>query len=274
MSLAGCASLSQAERDRTALAPGDHYVAMGSSFAAGPGVTTTADQSASRCARSKDNYARQIARSLSLVLVDVSCSGATTAHVLGAWDELSPQIDALTPDTRLVTVTIGGNDVSFVRNMIAYVCQPRAAMAGGAPDPRCPTVHVPTETEWAAMEAGLNAITADVRRRSPDARLVFVQYVSLLPDEGSCPAVPISAEGQAVVRAIATRLARTTAHVAARWGATVIDPADDEAAHDPCSGDPWATGFPLADGPAFIPFHPNLAGMTAIARRAEQLLRP
>ncbi|GGC13951.1 hypothetical protein GCM10011494_35940 [Novosphingobium endophyticum] len=36
--------------------------------------------------------------------------GATTAHILGPWNELPAQIDALTDDTALVTVTIGVAD--------------------------------------------------------------------------------------------------------------------------------------------------------------------
>lgn len=51
---------------------------------------------------------------MGLNLVDVSCGGATTAHILGAWSELAPQIDAVTSDTKLVTVTIGGNDLNYV----------------------------------------------------------------------------------------------------------------------------------------------------------------
>ena len=181
-SLAGCASMSRETIElHPPLEAGDKYVAMGSSFAAGPGVTFSADQPANRCTRSNDNYARQLARALSLKLVDVSCSGATTAHILDAWNELPPQVDALGLDTRLVTVTIGGNDVSLVRNLIAFGCQSVSTTAGAPRDPRCPTVNIPTEKDWQSMEAGLDAIASTVKLRSPKARLAFVQYVPLLP---------------------------------------------------------------------------------------------
>jgi phospholipase/carboxylesterase len=39
-----------------------------------------------------------------LDLTDASCSGATTQHLLAPWNELPAQLDALRPDTRLVTV--------------------------------------------------------------------------------------------------------------------------------------------------------------------------
>ena len=39
------------------------------------------------------------------------------AHVLAPWNELPAQIDAVTPDTRLVTITIGGNDLNYIGNL-------------------------------------------------------------------------------------------------------------------------------------------------------------
>lgn len=86
----GCATLAAGctttvARPDASISPRVHYVAMGSSFAASPGVTTSADQPPTRCARSVDNYAHLLARKLELQLTDVSCSGATTAQLLNAW---------------------------------------------------------------------------------------------------------------------------------------------------------------------------------------------
>ena len=47
-----------------------------------------------------------------------------------------PQIEALTLDTRLVTVTVGGNDFSYLRNLIIYSCQ--AALADSTYQPLPP----------------------------------------------------------------------------------------------------------------------------------------
>ena len=35
-----------------------------------------------------------------------------------------PQIDALTPQTRLITIKIGGNDVAYLSNLVALSCGP------------------------------------------------------------------------------------------------------------------------------------------------------
>lgn len=92
-----------------ALPDGARYVAMGSSFAAGPGVGPNTPDSPQRCGRGTLNYPNLLAERLKLKLVDATCSGAKTVHV---WpmERSAPQIDSVDGDTRLVTITIGGND--------------------------------------------------------------------------------------------------------------------------------------------------------------------
>ncbi|MGX1668112.1 SGNH/GDSL hydrolase family protein [Streptomyces sp. NPDC055400] len=99
------------------------YVALGSSFAAGPGVGQRAANSPALCARSDANYAQPVAHSREMSLTDVTCSGATTHDVLDGGQFFQPaQVDAVRSTTRLVTVTIGGNDVSYLGNLVAWSC--------------------------------------------------------------------------------------------------------------------------------------------------------
>jgi lysophospholipase L1-like esterase len=243
--------------------PGDAYVAMGSSFAAGPGVTRLDEGAPARCGRSADNYAHQLARKRKLRLVDVSCSGATTAHILGPWGELAPQLDALTPQTRLVTVTIGGNDVNYIGGLYA------ASRPGG----QAPAA--PTEQAWAKVEASLEQIAHEVRRRAPDARLVFVEYVTVLPERGLCAQTPLSEGAAAVARETARRLAQVTAAVASGAGAEDLRVSELSRGHDACASEPWVTGFIRPPGAEhFAAYHPNLAGMTAVAEALDRELRP
>ncbi len=268
LAMIGLASAVAAQADGAA---GPRYVSMGSSFAAGPGVTVSADTPANRCSRSADNYAHQLARKRRYLLVDVACSGATTAHVLGPWDELAPQIEALTPDTALVTLTIGGNDVSFVRDLIALACGTGPAPVG-APGGKCPTVAQPTEADWSALATALDRIGRQVRQRAPHARLVFVQYLQMTPARNGCPAVPIDRKGLAMLRMIQDRLTTETKRAARKWRASLVDAHEAGTSHDPCSKKPWVTGFPTPNGPSFVPFHPNRDGMTAIANRLHRIL--
>ena len=85
-----------------------------------------------RCgqARSAANYPHLVAQRLGLDLVDVTYSGATTAHVL-----TDRQHDAAAAGRRtrrlgraLVTVTIGGNDVGYIP-LLTAAALPRAARA-------------------------------------------------------------------------------------------------------------------------------------------------
>lgn len=258
---------------------GGRYVAMGSSFAAGPGVTQLADDRDPRCTRSNDNYPRQVARRLKLELVDVSCGGATTQHVLKGWGELPPQIDALTVDTQLVTVTIGGNDIGYIGQLFAGSCGTEAApsdaskaacagfraRAGSGQTASQPFVS--GEAKWSAAEAGLRAIAGEVSRRSPRARLVFVEYLTVVPSTKACDTTPLSEKAAQQGRDTAARLARLTQNVALQSGAESLPVASLSQAHDACAKTPWVTGFVPAvpaSGKPFVPYHPNLDGMTAV----------
>ena len=71
---------------------GLNYVAIGSSFAAGPGITPVQSSTgAAACARSGNNYASVVGRDLGANLTDVTCSGATTANVLTTSQNGSPR---------------------------------------------------------------------------------------------------------------------------------------------------------------------------------------
>jgi lysophospholipase L1-like esterase len=62
---------------------------------------------------------------------DMTSSGATIRQVLnGGQMYLRPQIDALGPDTRLVTLTAGGNDVSYVGDLVFLAHRNRKNIVG------------------------------------------------------------------------------------------------------------------------------------------------
>ena len=259
--LAGCAAQTPPAMS-TSLPEGARYVAMGSSFASGPGLGQEKPGTPPRCTRSALNYATLLAARLHLQLDDQTCGGATTGHVLGPWNELPPQIAAVTPDTALVTVTIGGNDLSYIINLMASSCRKGEMMNIPGRQIPCFAPRYPVEADYARVEASLTQIARSVRERAPGAKLVFVQYVTLVPEQ-PCAVVPITPEGIPPVRAIGERLAAITAKVAVENGAMVL-PADSlSRTHTPCDAQPWSNGFgPTMQG---VMWHPNAAGMAAIA---------
>lgn len=271
--LAGCASTPPTTPP---LESGAKYIAMGSSFAAGPGIPTYYEDPPTPCARSTGNYAHLLAGRLNLALTDVSCSGATTAHLTGRralpqGNSLPPQLDALTPDTRLVTVTIGGNDILYISRLSAAGCNMLAAQNWDKE--KCPPVPMPTEADYATLAASMDAIAKEIRRRSPEARLVFVDYLTILPATGDCEAARLFDFDAKDSREVALRLAAITANVAADNAADIVKASALSVDHNACSADPWMHGYPVWDKSG-APLHPNAKGMVAVADALEKLLAP
>lgn len=246
---------------------GARYVAMGSSFAAGPMLPPPKAGAPARCGQSMNNYPTLLAERLGLELIDRTCSGATTAHVLGPWGDIPPQIAAVDEATRLVTVTIGGNDLQYIGNLFSATCLLRAreAPAAGKNPKPCNAVHKPAEADYVRVEARMNEIARRIRAAAPRARLVFVQYLTPLPAK-LCPATPVSEEDAALVRRIGARLAEITNRVAQQNKALVVEMNRASATHTPCDSEPWMIGSPEGyDGKQGLQWHLNLAGMKATA---------
>lgn len=265
LALAGCATTAQPPHT---VMPGAKYVSMGSSYAAGARIGPLVAGTPQRCSRTENNYAHLLAVRMRLNLVDVSCGGATTAHILGPWSELPPQIDAVTPDTKLVTVTIGGNDVKYTRNLWSAMCGkvPGMVPADGRP---CPSTSWPSAEDYSALGQKLREIAQEVRRRAPQAKLVFVDYVRILPDAGGCAALPLDDTQMAAARETISRMSETTARSAAAEGAMFLPAGELSRGHDACSTEPWSVGYP--GKPAA--WHPTAAGHLGIAAAlAERLM--
>lgn len=240
---------------------GERYVSMGSSYAAGLGVAPYQDGAPARCTRSTRNYAQQLAAKRGLTLVDVGCSGAKTSAILQPWGELPAQIDAVTADTALVTVTIGGNDIGLVGGLYGASCRK-------LDEANCAPATTPSEADYAALRASMTGIVAAIRQRAPKARIVLVEYPTILP-QGACAATPLSDADADAARAEAARLSAITREAAASGGATVITTDDFSRGHDACAAQPWMNGYPA---PGAAPYHPNLAAMTAIAEALDAAL--
>jgi lysophospholipase L1-like esterase len=238
------------------------YVALGSSMAAGPGIRPTAPGAPFGSGRSARNYAHLVAEQLGLDLVDVTFSGATTANVLTERQRgAPPQIEALDGSEEVVSITIGGNDVGYVP-LLMGASLPSLAR-------RLPAIRelLDRDARNKALDGigdALRAVGTAVRQRAPQARVMFVDYLTLLPAAG-VPAAPLSAEHTELGRLVAARLEEATAEAAQGTGCGVVRAGQASREHHAWSPDPWtvAAGWPLPWRPA--PFHPNAAGMRAVA---------
>jgi lysophospholipase L1-like esterase len=256
------------------LPEGSEYVALGSSYGAGPGLGDRVPGSPRGAARSTHNYAHQLSDRLRLKLTDVTNSGATVAQILGreAGASPTPQLDAVTADTRLVTLTAGGNDVGYIGYLV-QASLPALVRAITGTNRRLAASADPAEANrrGAALADDLIALFAAIRERAPKAIIAVTDYLALLPAGSSVSAHPLTREQADRGRQYFALVNLTLRQAAARAGVLFADIAAPSAPHHAWSSDPWTERFVLFGGKAAA-YHPTRAGMTAVADAIEAAL--
>jgi lysophospholipase L1-like esterase len=181
--------------------------------------------------------------------------------VLGRGKQPS-QIDGVTSDTRLVTLTGGGNDVGYVPLLFA-ASVPLWVPGFGAQRTLLTDPH-PLDDRLDAVRATLGEIATEAHRRAPDATVVFVNYLTVLPPDSSMFREGRNRELAELARSVAARLAKATRTAAADNNCILVDAAALSLDHHAWSTDPWTTRLAFGTRrPA--PLHPNAAGMRAVA---------
>jgi lysophospholipase L1-like esterase len=242
---------------RPPIASGAKYVALGSSFAAGPGIANQLES----CGRSDHNYPRLVATALSLSLTDVSCSGATTANILDtSQGDAAPQIDAVSRDTALVTVTIGGNDISFTAS--TFAC------AGTKADEHCSASldHANINAAVAQLPARLGAVLDAIKAKAPQAIIVLVTYPRIFTlDAASCSDLELSPEDTAYLASRGQKLEDAFTSIVASRQILIADAYVRGEGHGPCAAsERWVNGAKVAE--TGVPFHPTVDGHVEMAR--------
>jgi lysophospholipase L1-like esterase len=269
-------------------APGAQYVALGSSYAAGAGVgpADPGDVGGS-CGRTTSAYPTLVADALGLELTNATCGGATVDNIAAtpqsvlapAPHKVGLQVDAVTAETELVTITIGGNDLNYVGNLLAESCLGDLAANRSSPLANIlkqygvctPTPDATVLTALAGLDSKLTAMVEAVQAKAPDARIVLVDYPTLLPQNGRpCAVAPIPQDRQKFLLQVARELSLATKHVAQRTGTEFVAASKESRHHDVCSADPWMTGYDFTPGLAAM--HPNEAGHAAVAAAVVQQL--
>lgn len=247
------------------------YVAMGSSFASGP---SSNKRGVNNCGRSDDNYPSRVAETMHYRLMDVTCAGSTTSEILAPSKRYHKpaQINAVTADTSLVTITSGGNDVGYIGRLGVQSCV-NLAMSGLTPV-HCNASRIPapapTPADFVKVEQNLIAIAREVHKRAPKARIVFVDYLPVVSAADIvCPGLPLAPWEVLEASVVADTLAGATARAARATGSTLVQASQAGKAHTVCSPEPWLQGFPGRP-----PYHPTAAGKAGVAKLVEDVLRP
>lgn len=245
-------------------------VALGSSFAAGPTLLPVADRAAMRSAA---NYPHRLAAALDADLVDLTVSGATAGTILHAPQVIAPgvrfppQIDGLPPAADLVTLTAGGNDLGYIGSMLTAAWRrhdPSAPMSAllGPQYPRIPPV---TAQSLDAVAGELARIVGAVRSRAPRARVVLVDYLTVLGTASRSSVVDFDVDELRAFRALQDALERAFRHAAGQSGAELVAVSEHSRGHGLGSAAPWVNDFVPDPRRTAGSFHPTQAGMAAVA---------
>ncbi|MEU1392232.1 MULTISPECIES: SGNH/GDSL hydrolase family protein [unclassified Nonomuraea] len=242
-----------------------HYVALGDSYTAGPGIPSQTDAD---CGRSDRNYPTLTAAARTVAtFTDVSCAGATTAHMTGSQGAAPPQLDALRPETDLVTLGIGGNDIN-VSGIIGRCVILGKLNPGGSPCKASYTLAGIDQLAGRIAATGdkIDAVLQEIRRRSPGADILVVGYPVIMPDDGSnCySTVPIAKGDAPWLRDVEKRLNTMLAARAAAGGAGFVDTYTGSVGHDLCKPLDVRWMEPM-EGVDSAGLHPNAAGHQAMS---------
>ncbi|MDX6254978.1 MAG: hypothetical protein QOJ11_1312 [Frankiales bacterium] len=268
------------------------YVALGDSYSSGEGacrpVTVTGcvyqrgtNTVADQCHRSHNAYPVRTAARLphGWRLSFAACSGATTAGVLTTGQNGEPaQLTALSATTtRLVTLTLGGNDAGFTEALAPCV----AAHLFGS------SCH--GKLTWpisqASLRARLTAVYEAVHAAAPHAKLLVLGYPRLFSPKPSptapCDLAAVDAKAfnraeDAVNAGIAVAVKRADARVGAKF-ATFVDNSQAFRGHELCAGQAarsYVNGLVFTSGGVRAEsFHPNRSGQSVLAARLQRALK-
>ena len=247
-------------------------VALGSSFAAGPGLLPRVQNSPRAAGRSTQNYAHLVGAALGAEVTDVTYSGATVAQLRSGTSRAAPQVSAVTASTTVVTVTAGGNDVGYLP-ALTLASLPRALGRVARARQRVRELTDPAmmTSRFTDLAQHLPGLIDDIRAVAPTARIVLVGYLTVLPPIGF-DTHPLPPEVASWGRSCAVRLRDTTRDAAETTGADFLDIPLASQDHHAWAAEPWTRRFhySLREG---APYHPNAAGMQAVADRLFDLLR-
>ena len=257
----------------SALAPGDKYVALGDSYAS-VGSLTAPQLKNPICSASMDNYAHKVAQRHGLQLDDATCAWALTFnydhpqnHVL-PFTALTGQREHLTPDTKLVTITLGGNDAGASLGFAACLLR---AVTGLGLSCRTTTEGI---LEHLRNDPGVDGrtllqrevdIIKDVKHRAPDAKIIVTGYMNASKPENWClkDGFLTKDEREFIAEAI-DKVNEVVKEAADQTGVTYVAPPNEDKGW--CDGiGSQASNSLLGLTDNTLPAHPTAAGQQRMA---------
>jgi lysophospholipase L1-like esterase len=255
-------------------APALTYVALGDSYSAASGVLPPDPNAPVNCLRSTRNYPHVIAGRTGANLHDVTCGAAETKDYFTAqYQNVPPQLDALSQDTQLVTMTIGGNDSGVFINTILQCGTAGLSTAGqGSP---CKDKYGSSfeDTLRTKTYPDLVKTLKAVHAKAPRAKVAILSYPWIMPRTVGCfDKMPIATGDVPYVRGIQATLNDAVRRAAAATATTYVDLNQVSENHDACKpiGTRWVE--PVLQGTNPVIVHPNALGEAQMAAQTVKVL--
>ena len=218
------------------------YAALGDSFSAGVGAGPSSDRT---CLRTAQAYPQLWSRAHpGTATALLACSGARIRTVRQS------QVPRVPRDARLVTVTMGGNDVGF--SAVLAVC------GAGSPGAACRVaVSLAEAVAVTAVPVELALTLSAIKDRAPHARVVVLGYPHLF-ELGTCPAGRPDVSRRKAINHGTDLLDGVLSRTAGVFGARFVDVRDRFTGHGICApaGQAWINGPGDGEGS----YHPDEAG--------------
>jgi lysophospholipase L1-like esterase len=218
----------------------DQYVALGDSFSSGVG-TGSYTLSAS-CRRGVYAYPWLVSQQRpNTSLAFVACSGATTN------DLMASQIQSVTAETDIVTVTIGGNDIGFADLIVQCTLADCSAALDNT-----------RSTLGSFLTPRLDNVYAAVEGRAPTASVVVLGYPRMFSSSGCFGTFGISSTERTKANQLADALDQLIGGRATSFGFTYKSAIAPFTGHAVCSLSPWLNGLNIFN--TTESYHPNRNG--------------
>lgn len=255
----------------------NHYYVLGDSYSAGEGAPPYSGTKG--CYRSTNSYAYQIGNGVPTPVM-FACSGAVTNDI-----DTTVQFPVL-PGTQLqqlknspltnslITLTIGGNDVNFAKDLESCIFSVHS----------CTTQQATISQTITALEPRLIQVFQEIRQVAPGADIIVLGYPLLFaaPDDAHCHnpliATGVSKSEMTMIRTLAAQLDTEIDQAAAQAGVVSAASGVEQvfAGHEACTANKnaeWINEITGLTAMIHGSFHPTAAGyvgdaLAVNARRA------
>lgn len=255
-----------------------NYVALGDSFSSGEGVPpfiSGTDTSTNGCHRSTQAYAMLLDQDPALNLNLQSfraCSGATTQTMVSGQGDNGNQLDAITADTDVVTLTVGGNNVEFATFVENCLTPGTGGCAEGTESYNLVMQRI-DQLLPGHLTTLFGQIQTQLTNANTTAKVYVVGYPFVLREHpfAACNLGQIGSDEERAAENITMALDARIAEVVVGMNDSrfnYIDPLPDTSSftdHDLCGGGPSYFNAYVLGQPQEYTAHPNTLGQEAYA---------